>query len=113
MLFHRIIGYIGISTIIANGIATFVVSRIVDRMKGKMKQILLTIMLAAVACWIWLGLICLKAIPFSLGKKTIAFSQPLTKLLLGLWPRPKLTYLRAVSNRLDRIRVLGIREYGS
>ena len=63
----RIIGYIGISTIIANGIATFVVSRVVDRIRGGMKRILLFIMVAAVACWVWLGLICLGAIPFSLG----------------------------------------------
>ena len=79
---HRIIGYIGISTIVANGVATFVVSRIVDRMKGRMKQILLTIMLAAVACWVWLGLICLRAIPFSLGKTTISLSQPFTNYSL-------------------------------
>ena len=32
-----------------------------------MKRTLLTIMVCGISCWIWLGLICLEAIPFNIG----------------------------------------------
>ena len=31
-----------------------------------MKQTLIVIMISGIACWIWLGLICLRAIPFDI-----------------------------------------------
>jgi hypothetical protein len=64
----RIIGYIGMGAIIGNSVATILVSKIVDSLKGKMKRTLLILMTAAVICWFWLGLICLRVIPFSLRK---------------------------------------------
>ena len=35
--------------------------------QGKMKRTLLIIMVCGISCWIWLGLICLEAIPFNIG----------------------------------------------
>lgn len=63
----QIIGYIGIFSIVANCVASILVSRIVDSLKGKMKATLCIIMVAGTSCWIWLSLICLRVIPFSLG----------------------------------------------
>ncbi len=69
----RIIGYIGVGAILSNSVATILVSKVVDHLKGRMKLTLLVIMTVAVSCWIWLGLICLRAIPFSLRKHRITF----------------------------------------
>ena len=62
------IGYIGLWAIVANCICVIAVSRFVDLMRGKMKLILLVLATLAAFCWIWLGLLCLRVIPFSLGK---------------------------------------------
>ena len=67
----KIIGYIGILAIFGNTIGGILTSMVVDRMKGKMKKILLVLMVLGTACWFWLGLICLGVIPFSLGTNTI------------------------------------------
>ena len=45
---------------------SILVARIVDKLKGKMKLTLSIIMVAATICWIWMSLICLRVIPFSL-----------------------------------------------
>lgn len=63
----RCIGYIGMLCIVGNCVATCVVSRFVDLVKGRMKVVLAVLMSGAVACWVWMSLICLKVIPFSLG----------------------------------------------
>ncbi len=62
----KIIGYIGVWAIVANSVGAILVSRVVDSLRGKMKVTLLVLMVAAAACWIWLGLICLRVIHFSL-----------------------------------------------
>ncbi len=64
----KIIGYIGIWAIVGNSVAAILVSRFVDSLRGKMKRTLLVLMVSATACWIWLGLLCLRVIPFSLRK---------------------------------------------
>ena len=64
----RIIGYIGIWAIIGNSVATILVSRIVDSLRGKMKLAILILMVSGILCWIWLGLLCLRVIPFSVSK---------------------------------------------
>ena len=64
----KIIGYIGIFSIIGNCVASILVSRIVDNLKGKMKTTLVIIMILACTCWIWMCLLCLRIIPFSIGK---------------------------------------------
>jgi len=62
----KIIGYIGICSIAGNCVASILVSRIVDSLKGKMKRTLSIIMVLGFGCWVWMCLICLKVIPFSL-----------------------------------------------
>lgn len=62
----KIIGYIGICSIAGNCVASILVSRIVDSLKGKMKLTLSIIMVLGFGCWVWMCLICLKVIPFSL-----------------------------------------------
>ncbi len=64
----KIIGYIGIWAIVGNSVAAILVSRVVDSLRGKMKATLVILMVAGTTCWIWLGLICLEVIPFSLCK---------------------------------------------
>ena len=66
-----IIGRIGIICIVANCVTSILVARIVDRLKGKMKITLSIIMVSATICWIWMCLICLRIIPFSLRKSTM------------------------------------------
>lgn len=68
----RIIGYIGIWSIVGNCVTSILVSRIVDSLKGKMKLTLFIIMTCGVACWIWLGLLCLGIIPFTLAQLYIS-----------------------------------------
>ena len=63
-----IIGYIGILSICGNCVASILVSRIVDSLKGKMKATLCIIMVAGCGCWIWMCLLCLRVIPFSIGQ---------------------------------------------
>ena len=53
-------------SIINNGFSALLVSYIVDHLKGKMKMALIVLMSGAIVCWIWLGLICLRVITFSL-----------------------------------------------
>lgn len=48
--------------------ATILVSRIVDSLRGKMKLAILILMVSGILCWIWLGLLCLRVIPFSVSK---------------------------------------------
>ena len=62
----KIIGHIGLLAIFGNSIAIIFVSAFVDKFKGKMKRTLICIMVCGILCWIWLGLICLQIIPFSL-----------------------------------------------
>eukprot|EP00095_Tigriopus_kingsejongensis_P004501 maker-scaffold427_size174323-snap-gene-0.36 protein:Tk04501 transcript:maker-scaffold427_size174323-snap-gene-0.36-mRNA-1 annotation:"hypothetical protein DAPPUDRAFT_102163" len=62
----KIIGHIGLWAIIGNSVAAILVSRIVDSIRGRMKLTLLILMSMGILCWIWLGLICLGVIPFSL-----------------------------------------------
>lgn len=83
----KIIGYIGILSIIGNTVGGILVSRVVDRMKGKMKKILLVLMSSGIVCWIWLGLICLQVIPFSLCKYYYYFRhhKTIAKSNLGLF----------------------------
>ena len=64
----KIIGYIGLFSIVGNCVASISVSRLVDSLKGKMKATLCLIMVLGFGCWLWMCLICLKVIPFSLGK---------------------------------------------
>ena len=68
-----VIGYIGLWAIVANCVCVVVVSRCVDYLRGKMKLILLTLSAVAFFCWVWLGLICLRVIPFSLGKCEVTY----------------------------------------
>ena len=51
-----------------NWLNSFFISRIVDSLKGKMKRTLSIIMVLGFGCWVWMCLICLKVIPFSLRK---------------------------------------------
>ena len=69
-LFSNIICFflLGILSIVGNCVTSITVARIVDKLKGKMKIILSVIMVSATACWIWMCLICLRIIPFSLRK---------------------------------------------
>ncbi len=69
----KIIGYIGIWSIIGNCVTSILVSRIVDHLKGKMKITLIIIMVSGITCWIWLGLLCLRVIPFTLRKNSHSF----------------------------------------
>lgn len=62
-------GYIGVWSIFGNTIGTLLVSRIMDNIKGKMKLTLIILMVAAAVCWVWMGLICLRVIPFSLSNQ--------------------------------------------
>jgi len=64
----RIIGYIGLWAIVGNSVAAILVSRFVDSIRGKMKKTLLVLMSLGILCWIWLGLLCLRVIPFSIRK---------------------------------------------
>jgi len=61
-----VIGYIGLIAIVANSVTTITVSAIVDRLKGRMKRALMVIMTLGILCWIWMCLLCLRVIPFSL-----------------------------------------------
>lgn len=64
----RIIGYIGLWAIVGNSVSAILVSRMVDSIRGRMKLTLLVLMSLGIMCWIWLGLLCLGVIPFSLSK---------------------------------------------
>lgn len=64
----KIIGYIGIFAIVGNCVTSILVSRIVDRLRGKMKLTLCIIMVLAFSCWLWMSLLCLEFIPFSIGQ---------------------------------------------
>ncbi len=55
--------------ILGNSVCAILVSRVVDSLRGKMKVTLLLLMVTAIACWIWLGLLCLRVVPFSLRKE--------------------------------------------
>ena len=74
-LFSNIICFflLGILSIVGNCVTSITVARIVDKLKGKMKIILSIIMVSATACWIWMCLICLRIIPFSLRKCELPF----------------------------------------
>ena len=74
-LFSNIICFflLGILSIVGNCVTSITVARIVDKLKGKMKIILSIIMVSATACWIWMCLICLGIIPFSLRKCELLF----------------------------------------
>jgi len=61
-----VIGYIGLIAIVANSVCTILVSAIVDRLKGRMKRALMVVMTLGILCWIWMCLLCLGVIPFSL-----------------------------------------------
>jgi len=61
-----VIGYIGLIAIVANSVTTILVSAIVDRLRGRMKLVLTILMSCAISCWIWMCLLCLRVIPFSL-----------------------------------------------
>jgi len=61
-----VIGYIGLIAIVGNSVTTIMVSAIVDRLRGKMKRALMVIMSLGICCWIWMCLLCLRVIPFSL-----------------------------------------------
>jgi len=63
-----VIGYIGLIAIVGNSVTTILVSAIVDRLRGKMKRALVVIMTLGVLCWIWMCLLCLRIIPFSLAQ---------------------------------------------
>ncbi len=64
----RIIGYIGIFSIVGNCVTSILVSRIVDRLRGRMKATLCIIMVCGFGCWLWMCLLCLRVIPFSIGQ---------------------------------------------
>lgn len=64
----KIIGYIGIFSIIGNCVTSILVSRIVDSLRGKMKVTLCIIMVLGFICWLWMCLLCLRVIPFSIGQ---------------------------------------------
>ena len=61
---------LGLLSIIGNCVTSILVARIVDKLKGKMKLTLSIIMFCGTICWIWMCLICLQKIPFSLRKYT-------------------------------------------
>jgi len=61
-----LMGYIGLIAIIANSVTTILVSAIVDRLRGRMKLVLTVLMSGAISCWVWMCLLCLRVIPFSL-----------------------------------------------
>jgi len=67
-----IIGHIGLLSIIGNCVTSILVARIVDKLKGKMKLTLSIIMFFGTICWIWMCLICLQKIPFSLPQLYIS-----------------------------------------
>ena len=67
------IGHIGLFSIVGNCISSILVSRIVDSLKGKMKMTLCIIMVLGWACWIWMCLLCLRIIPFSIGNIQFSF----------------------------------------
>ena len=62
----KIIGHIGLLSIFGNSVAIILVSTFVDKLRGRMKRTLIVIMTCGILCWIWLGLICLQILPFSL-----------------------------------------------
>ena len=62
----KIIGHIGFLAIVGNSVSIILVSAFVDKLKGRMKRTLIFIMVCGIICWIWLGLICLEIIPFSM-----------------------------------------------
>lgn len=68
----KIIGYIGISAIIGNTVASILVSRFVDSLGGKMKITLCVIMIFAFGCWSWMCLLVLRVIPFSLAQLAVS-----------------------------------------
>ena len=62
----KIIGHIGLLAICGNSMSIILVSTFVDKLKGRMKRTLVCIMVCGILCWVWLGLICLRIIPFNL-----------------------------------------------
>ena len=62
----KIIGHIGLLAIVGNSVSMILVSAFVDQFKEKMKRILVYIMISGILCWVWLGMICLQILPFSL-----------------------------------------------
>ena len=63
----KIIGHIGLLAIVGNSVSMILVSAFVDQFKGKMKRILVYIMISGILCWVWLGMICLQIMQFSLA----------------------------------------------
>ena len=68
LFFQDKVGWLGFWSSIASCIAAFLSGHFADRLTGHFKSSILILLGIATLSFIWMGLICMKVIPFSLGK---------------------------------------------
>ena len=68
VFFQDKVGWLGFWSSIASCVAAFLSGHFADRLTGHFKSSLLILLGIATLSFIWMGLICMKVIPFSLGK---------------------------------------------